>query len=98
MELKIRGIDPSVVKDLDERAKAQGASRNEYLVTLLSNFTAVRAFENLENKYADLERITLDALGCALRLIADVRMILTGEGAYTYGESPEKNMADAGRS
>lgn len=54
MEIKIRDLDPVVVKKIDELAKKKRMSRNEYLKQHLSGFAMTDEMEKLENKYTDL--------------------------------------------
>ena len=55
MELKIRDVSPSVVKELDEKAKKMNISRQKYLKELLENHITV-------NQINDRERMLQDTL------------------------------------
>lgn len=41
MEIKIRGLDVTIVKKIDELAKRKGISRNEYLKRTLESFSVL---------------------------------------------------------
>lgn len=54
MEIKVRGLDVSAVKKIDEIAKSQGLSRNMYLVYVLENFTAQEESKSYREQYEAL--------------------------------------------
>jgi hypothetical protein len=51
MELKIRNVDPSVVKKIDELAKKSGVSRQVYLKETLESFAMIEVLTNKEKYY-----------------------------------------------
>lgn len=51
MELKIRNVDPSTVKKIDELAKSSGVSRQIYLKETLESFAMVEVLTNKEKYY-----------------------------------------------
>ena len=51
MEVKIRGVDPAAVKKIDELAKKQHISRNQYLASLVNNFAALEEFKSYQKQY-----------------------------------------------
>lgn len=62
MEIKIRKIDPVVVKKLDELAKSHGISREEYLRKWLVRAAIMEDVEKIENKYSNLVEVLADRL------------------------------------
>lgn len=70
MEVKIRGVDPTAVKKIDELAKVQDVSRNTFLVNMIQNFTALEEFKSYEERY----QATLDK---CLRVIENNTMVLS---------------------
>lgn len=51
MEVKVRGVDPTAIKKIDELAKKQGVSRNTFLANMIQNFAALEEFKNFEDRY-----------------------------------------------
>ena len=51
MEVKVRGIDPTAVKKIDELAKKQDVSRNTFLLNMIQNFAALEEFKSFEERY-----------------------------------------------
>ena len=51
MELKIRNVDPSAVKKIDELAKRSGVSRQVYLKETLESFAMLEVLTNKEKYY-----------------------------------------------
>ncbi len=41
MEIKIRNVDPALIKVFDEHAKSRGVSRNVYLKSLLTSVAII---------------------------------------------------------
>lgn len=62
MEIKIRKVDPVIVKKLDELAKSHGISREEYLRKWLVKVATMEDVEKLENKYSNLIEVLADRL------------------------------------
>ncbi|AKG05820.1 hypothetical protein AAV35_013880 (plasmid) [Salimicrobium jeotgali] len=59
MEIKIRNINPSIVQEFDEKAKKQGLSRQEYLRSILENYTLLNNINDRELEYQNrLEKNT----------------------------------------
>lgn len=54
MEIKVRDLDPVVVKKIDELAKKKSMSRNEYLKQFLSQYAIAEELLSVENKYENL--------------------------------------------
>lgn len=68
MEIKIRNADPVIVKKIDELAKKQQMSRNQYLLRCLSRYATVQDVEELDSRYANL----IDLLAQRLEQANDV--------------------------
>jgi hypothetical protein len=51
MEVKVRGVDPTAVKKIDELARKQRISRNQYLASLVNNFAALDEFKSYQKQY-----------------------------------------------
>ena len=51
MEVKARGVDPAAVKKIDELAKKQGISRNQYLTAFINNYAALEEFKSYQSQY-----------------------------------------------
>lgn len=62
IEIKIRGVDPVIVKKIDELARKQHMSRNEYLKRCLSGYAIVQDVTDLNNKYTDLVNLLSERL------------------------------------
>lgn len=61
-EIKIRGVDPVIVKKIDQIAKKHGMSRNEYLKRSISKFAVMQDVADLDSKYRELVNILLERL------------------------------------
>lgn len=61
-EIKIRGVDPVIVKKIDEMARKHGMSRNEYLKRSISRFAVIQDVADLDSKYSELVNILLERL------------------------------------
>ena len=62
MEIKIRNVDPVIVKKIDELAKKHHMSRNQYLLQCLSRYATVQDVEELDSRYANLVDILAQRL------------------------------------
>lgn len=76
MEVKIRGVDPVVVKKIDELAKRQHMSRNEYLKRSLSGYAVLQDVTDLNSKYTELVNILAERLTQANDVIEANSLIL----------------------
>lgn len=76
MEIKIRNVDPVVVTKLDELARKQHLSRNEYLKKIVSRCAVVQDVIDLDKKYADLVNVLAERLEQAADVIATNTEIL----------------------
>lgn len=54
MEVKVRGLQASVVKSIDEKASKQGLSRNEYLKRAIERMATIDVFYEERNEYVSL--------------------------------------------
>ena len=54
MEIKVRNLDKSVVAAIDDQAKSQNKSRNEYLVEQLTLLARTPEIKQQEDKYTAL--------------------------------------------
>src|SRR5699024_389941 len=58
MEIKIRNVDPALIKVFDEHAKSRGVSRNEYLKSLLTSVAYNPLIKDVERyKYNVLSKV-----------------------------------------
>ena len=76
MEIKIRNVDPVVVTKLDELARKQHLSRNEYLKKIVSRCAVVQDVIDLDKKYAYLVNVLAERLEQATDVIATNTEIL----------------------
>lgn len=54
MNILLRDIDPTVIKKIDEMAKKQKISRQEFLKNVIENFAVNEKFKELEGGYLEL--------------------------------------------
>ncbi len=74
MNVTIRNLDAGVVMKLNEIAKKQGLSREEYLRTYLENLAVLDEMKKLDLKYAELVRemaVIIDNNTKALKKVND---------------------------
>lgn len=76
MDVKIRGVDPVIVRKIDELAKKQHMSRNEYLKRCLSGYAVVQDVVDLDSKYAELVTLLAERLEQANDVIEANSLIL----------------------
>lgn len=48
MDIKVRGVNPAIVKAIDEKAKISNQSRQNYLKDLIENFVMLKDFNDRE--------------------------------------------------
>lgn len=65
MEIKIRKMDPYLVKVIDEKANRLGVSRNEYLNDLIEEVIAKKILKNEKRKQEEV----LDLVARSLKLM-----------------------------
>lgn len=76
MEIKIRDMDPIIVKKIDELARKHHMSRNEYLKRHLSKIAIVQELEETESKYSNLINVLVDKLEQANDVIENNSVII----------------------
>ena len=76
MDVKIRGVDPVIVRKIDELAKKQHMSRNEYLKRCLSGYAVVQDVADLDSRYAELVTLLAEWLEQANDVIETNSLIL----------------------
>lgn len=54
MEVKIRNLDPTLIKKIDELAKKQKLSRQVFLKNVIENFAVSENFKELEGNYLEV--------------------------------------------
>ncbi|MFP3470890.1 hypothetical protein R0J90_12690, partial [Micrococcus sp. SIMBA_144] len=82
MDIIIRNIGPSIVKDIDEKAKKSKLSRQQYLKNLLENHVLIREINSREMEFKNtLEKNTeiLYMVGKQLEKSTDVLNLLMEE-------------------
>ncbi|MGG3881421.1 hypothetical protein [Bacillus smithii] len=62
MDIKIRKLNPAVVRHIDELAKEKNLSRNEYLRRYISNLSVVKEMKEQQQKYEELQNKTLQVI------------------------------------
>ncbi len=62
MEIKIRDVDPMIVKKLDEMAKKQSISREAFLRKKLEQMSALAITEEINDKYAEIVSLTVSVI------------------------------------
>ena len=70
MEINISNVDPVVVTKLDELARRQHLSRNEYLKKIVSRCAVVQDVIDLDQKYTDFVTVLVERLEQAADVIA----------------------------
>lgn len=61
-ELRIRNVPEETIVFLNQRAKAAGMSREEYMRRVLANMTAKDIIEETEEKYTSLVKTLVDVI------------------------------------
>lgn len=76
MDVKIRGVDPVIVKKIDELAKKQHMSRNEYLRHCLNRYAVVQDVADLDSRYTELVTLLAERLEQANDVIETNSLII----------------------
>lgn len=63
MELKIRKVDPYVMKRLDEDARKKSISREELIRRILNDYAVRPDIRDMNDKYAALVRDVIEEIG-----------------------------------
>lgn len=69
MEIKIRNVDMAAVKKIDQTAKRQGLSRNEYLKRQIEHLALLPELLASEDKYRNLVKEILPVIEKNNRLL-----------------------------
>ena len=87
MEILIRDISSATVKELDQKAKNAGLSRQEYLKGYLERLAAVDAFRSEREEYATLVKNmgliignNTEQMRKTMQLFEDVLEFMKGDG------------------
>lgn len=87
MEILIRDISAATVKELDQKAKNAGLSRQEYLKGYLERLAAVDAFRSEREEYATLVKNmgliignNTEQMRKTMQLFEDVLEFMKGDG------------------
>ncbi len=70
MDIKIRNVDPMIVKRINESAAKHGLSREEYLRRLLTKTAIIDDVSSMEQKYGVLINSLMERLEQANDVIA----------------------------
>ncbi|MED4882780.1 ribbon-helix-helix protein, CopG family [Bacillus smithii] len=62
MDIKIRKLNPAIVRQIDELAKEKNLSREEYLRRYISNLSVVKEMKEQQQKYEELLQKTLEVI------------------------------------
>lgn len=76
MDVKIRGVDPVIIRKIDELAKKRHMSRNEYLRHCLNRYAIVQDVADLDSRYAELVTLLAERLEQANDVIETNSLIL----------------------
>lgn len=76
MDVKIRGVEPVIVKKIDELAKKQHMSRNEYLRHCLNRYAVVQDVADLDSRYTELVTLLAERLEQANDVIETNSLII----------------------
>ncbi|MDR5021425.1 ribbon-helix-helix protein, CopG family [Bacillus thuringiensis] len=58
MDVLVRDLDASLVKRIDELAKAKKISRQEFLHRYISNLAVLEDMQDMQGKYTELQKQT----------------------------------------
>ena len=75
-EIKIRNLDPVILKKIDETAKKKNLSREEYLRRYLTKISELEDVIQLDEKYANLVAVLSDRMEQANEIIEVNTIIL----------------------
>ncbi|KAB2372898.1 MULTISPECIES: ribbon-helix-helix protein, CopG family [Bacillus] len=81
MNVLIRDLDASLVKRIDELAKAKKISRQEFLHRYISNLAVLQDMKDLQDKHIDLQKQSMilikqntQTMNRVLRVIEEVEL------------------------
>lgn len=75
-EIKIRNLDPVILKKIDEMAKKKNLSREEYLRRYLTKISELEDVIQLDEKYRNLVSVLSDRMEQANEIIEVNSMLL----------------------
>lgn len=75
-EMKVRKLDPVVLKKIDELAGKKHMSREEYVRRYLSRLATIEEIDQIEEKYSNLVNVILDRLDQSADIIEINNMLL----------------------
>lgn len=61
-EVKVRKLDPVIIKKIDELATDKGMTREAFLRAYLNNLAITKDIENVEDKYTTLVNLLAERL------------------------------------
>lgn len=76
MDVKIRGVDPVIVKKLDELADKQHMSRNKYLRHCLNRYAVVQDVADMDRRYREMVELMAERLEQANDVIETNSLII----------------------
>lgn len=62
MNISVRGLDAAVVKKIDELARKNKVSREEYIRRYLTKVSELEDIQNIDEKYHNLVDVVVDRL------------------------------------
>lgn len=86
MDIKIRNVDPVVIRKMDEAARKKKISREEYLRRMINRTAALDDVKNIENKYTDLVEKVAACIRAQNDQLKEIRQALLG-----LDEMPQEN-------
>lgn len=76
MDIKIRDLDPMVVKKIDEMAKKQNISREAFLRKKLEQMATLVVAEEINDKYSEIVSLTVSVIKENTKQLNKLNMIL----------------------
>ena len=67
MEVKVRGVEESAIQTIDRSARAQGISRNQYLVSLINRSAVDQTAIETESRFRVLLDMVIEQMKRAYR-------------------------------
>lgn len=76
MNISVRGLDAAVVKKIDELARKNKVSREEYIRRYLTKVSELEDIQNIDEKYHNLVDAVVDRLEQANDIIESNTLVL----------------------
>lgn len=76
MNLLIRNVDPIIVKKIDEMAKKQSISREEFLRKKLEQMSSLAITEEINDKYSEIVTLTVSVIKENTKELNKLNMLL----------------------